>query len=263
MNAPKFPFRQVTALVLLMALTVVCAMAGQWQLRRGAEREALSAAMQAGSQAPPITLDATTQDGPDWHAARVRGHWLGNFTVLLDNRNLKGQPGLWVATPLRLQDDPRLAILILRGWIPRPLPTEALPDLTPPAGLVEVHGTLLHRVPRLFDLGALTGREADPPRFAMDGAPPRVQNLALSDLAQASGLTLLPVILEQAPVENSNLRQEWPGPSLDASQNYGYALQWFSFAAIALSAALILAWRTWIRPRRRDPDSVHKDHSAS
>src|SRR5690606_4296645 len=122
MNAPKFPFRQVTALVLLMALTVVCAMAGQWQLRRGAEREALSAAMQAGSQAPPITLDATTQDGPDWHAARVRGHWLGNFTVLLDNRNLKGQPGLWVATPLRLQDDPRLAILILRGWIPRPLP---------------------------------------------------------------------------------------------------------------------------------------------
>lgn len=255
--------RQVTALVLLVALTVVCAMAGQWQLRRGAEREALSAAMQAGRHAAPITLDAMTQDGPDWHAARVRGTWLGSFTVLLDNRNLKGQPGLWVATPLQLQDKPDLAVLVLRGWIPRPLPTEALPDLAPPAGTVEVHGTLLHHVPRLFDLGSLTGRHEDPPRFTTDADPPRVQNLALSDLARASGLTLLPVVLEQAPVEDSNLRQEWPGPSLDANQNYGYALQWFSFATIALVAALVLTWRTWIRPRRRDPHSSQKDHSAS
>ncbi|MER1966753.1 SURF1 family protein [Castellaniella sp. GW247-6E4] len=258
----RFPIRQVTALALLAALAVVCLMAGQWQLRRGAEREALNAAMQAGRATTPIVLSADMQDGPDWHSARVRGSWLHSFTVLLDNRNLKGQPGLWVATPLRLRDDPGRAVLVLRGWIPRPLPSDPLPDLAPPRGEVEVHGTLLHRVPRLFDLGSLTGRAEAPPTFpATGGGPPRVQNLALSDLAGATGLALLPVVLEQAPVEGSTLRQEWPGPSLDADQNYGYALQWFSFAAIALVAALVLAWRTWVRPRR--PHSDHEDHTTS
>jgi len=263
MNAPQFPYRQAIALALLAALTIACTMAGQWQLRRGAEREALEAAMQAGRAAAPITLDASTQDGPDWHPARVHGTWLQNFTVLLDNRNLKGQPGLWVATPLRLRDDPDRAVLVLRGWTPRPLPSEPLPDLAPPRGTVEVSGTLLHRVPRLFDLGSLTGREEPPPSFpAAGGEPPRVQNLALSDLARASGLTLLPVILEQTPVKDSALVQEWPGPSLDAGQNYGYALQWFSFAAIALIAALVLVWRTWIRPRPPRPHPAHEDHTA-
>ncbi len=265
MSSPKrFPLRRATALALLAAVAIACLMAGQWQLRRGAEREALAAEMRAGRDAAPITLDAGTRDGPDWHPASVRGVWLQEFTVLLDNRNLKGRPGLWVATPLRLEDDPRQAVLVLRGWMPRPLPTDPPADLRPPEGVAEVRGTLLHRVPRLFDLGSLTGRAEAPPAFpGPGGEPPRVQNLALSDLARATGLELLPVVLEQAPVDGSALRQEWPGPSLDAGQNYGYALQWFGFAAIALVAAIALAWRTWVRPRRPGPDSEHEDHDAS
>uniref|UniRef100_UPI00333FB6BD SURF1 family protein n=1 Tax=Castellaniella defragrans TaxID=75697 RepID=UPI00333FB6BD len=262
MNASKFSLRQVTALVLLAAVAITCVLAGQWQLRRGAAREALSAAIQAGRAAPPITLDAVTQDGPDWHPARVQGIWLPTFTVLLDNRNLKGKPGLWVATPLRLRDDPDRAVLVLRGWLPRPLMPDPLPDLEPPAGTVEVSGTLLHRVPRLFDLGEITGRAEASIVLPATGEPPRVQNLALSDLARATGLTLLPVVLEQAPVKDTILRQEWPGPSLDAGQNYGYALQWFGFAAIALIAALALVWRAWIRPRRPGHHSVHENHHA-
>ncbi|HUH39764.1 MAG TPA: SURF1 family protein [Castellaniella sp.] len=257
----RIPARQITALVLLVAVAIVCVMAGQWQLRRGAAREALSAAMLAGSQAAPIVLDTHTREGPDWHTARVHGTWLPRFTVLLDNRNLKGQPGLWVATPLQLQGQPGLAILILRGWLPRPGSASKVPDLTPPQGPVEIHGQILHHVPRLFDLGSITGDAPPPIHFTnQDADPPRVQNLALSDLAQATGLTLLPVILEQAPVADSGLRQEWPGPSLDASQNYGYALQWFSFSIIAVLAALALVWRTWIRPKA--PTTAHEDRST-
>ncbi|HET8702452.1 SURF1 family protein [Castellaniella sp.] len=249
---PATRTKAVLAMVLLVLLGAVCIGAGQWQLRRAHEREALLAAIEAGRRAPAQTLDAQHRDGPDWHPASARGHWLNPFTVLLDNRNLKGLPGLWVATPLELQDSPGTAVLVLRGWVARPLPPAALPDLSAAPGTVLVRGTLLHRVPRLFDLGSLTGRaggEVLPRPFpAADGVPPRVQNLPLDALAAATGLDLLPVVLQQAPTQDANLIQDWPGPSTNAGQNYNYALQWFSFAAIALIAAGFTAWRTLRRP---------------
>ena len=243
--------KAVLALVLLALLGAACVGAGQWQLRRAHERETLLAAIEAGRRAPARVLDAQHRDGPDWHPASARGHWLNPFTVLLDNRNLKGLPGLWVATPLELQDSPGTAVLVLRGWVARPLPPAALPDLGAAPGTVQVQGTLLHRVPRLFDLGSLTGRPdtALPDPFpAADGRLPRVQNLPLDTLAAPTGLDLLPVVLQQAPAHDADLVQDWPGPSTNAGQNYNYALQWFSFAAIALIAAGITAWRILRRP---------------
>ncbi|MHA3904411.1 SURF1 family protein [Castellaniella sp. WN] len=253
---PATRTKAVLALVLLVLLGTACIGAGQWQLRRAHEREALLAAIEAGQRAPTRMLDARHRDGPDWHPASVRGHWLNPFTVLLDNRNLKGRPGLWVATPLELRDSPGTAVLVLRGWTARPLPPASLPDLEAPPGTVLVQGTLLHRVPRLFDLGSLTGRaDTNLPRPfpAADGIPPRVQNLPLDALAAATGLDLLPVVLRQAPTQDAGLIQDWPGPSTSAGQNYNYALQWFSFAAIALIAAGIMAWRAL----RRSSPSPH------
>lgn len=251
MAVPQRPIRQFATLIVLGAAVIICASAGNWQLRRAAQRIAFTQAIEAGRQAPAVRLDARTQDGIDWHTAQVTGTWLPRLTVLLDNRNLKGQPGLWVATPLQLHDDPTRAVLVLRGWIARPGAQAALPDLSTPAGLVTVQGTLLHHVPRIFDLGSITGSRAGmlPTQLpTSDGVPPRVQNLSLDDLARASGQSLLPIIIEHSPIPGSSLIQEWPGPSLNADQNYGYALQWFSFAAIALIAALVIVWRTWLSP---------------
>ncbi|NLC35774.1 MAG: hypothetical protein GX772_04920, partial [Alcaligenaceae bacterium] len=85
-------------------------------------------------------------------------------------------------------------------------------------------------------------------------------------------LNLLPIVLAQtsaslalSPPESgatplagtqgqgawAELRREWPGPSLDSDQNRGYALQWFSFSAIALIAILFVA-RNMLRRARQD-----------
>ena len=53
------------------------------------------------------------------------------------------------------------------------------------------------------------------------------------------------------PAAAQKLRYEWPGPSLDSDQNRGYALQWFSFSAIAVIAALFLMYRM-LRPGARN-----------
>lgn len=242
--------KNLAAIVLLVALAAVCLAAARWQLNRASQREAIAAAIEAGRTAPPLTLDATHREGADWHPAQASGHWLNEFTVLLDNRNLNGAPGLWVATPLALATSPQTALLVLRGWVARPLPPAQLPDLRGPEGTLDIRGTILSRVPRLFDLGSLTGHlDTALPSTWPAAAIPRVQNLALADLQRATGLNLLPVILEQSQGADTPLVQEWPGPSINASQNYNYAAQWFAFATIALVAAGVVGWR-WRHPRR-------------
>ncbi|CAM5187043.1 SURF1-like protein OS=Castellaniella defragrans OX=75697 GN=HNR28_000197 PE=3 SV=1 [Castellaniella defragrans] len=255
--------KALVGIVLLIVLGAICIQAGRWQLRRAGEREALSAAMAAGRVAPRMILGAEHRQGPDWHPAAASGHWLNQFTVLLDNRNLQGEPGFWVATPLALTALPHTALLVLRGWVARPVRPAHLPDLQGADGTLTVQGTMLAHVPRIFDLGSITGTydTALPSTWpAPDGRIPRVQNLALPDLQRATGLTLLPVVLEQDPTHDAGLTQEWPGPSLNANQNYNYAGQWFSFATIALVAAGFLAWRAW-RPRRSSTPSTDSSHS--
>lgn len=247
--------RKLLALVLLTATAVLCISLGRWQLHRAAEREGIAQAIEAGRAAAPLTLqhDTPAAQLQEWRPASAHGVWLENFSVLLDNRNLDGRPGLWLATPLRLSDTPDTALLVLRGWLPRPIgaPPAALP---PPAqGEQQLSGQLRAHVPQLFELWQRNGQDSSAlPSSWQAGQPPLVQNLDLKRYAQATGLKLLPVVLEQtggAPPDDS-LRRDWAVPSLDADKNRGYALQWFGFAAIAGGAALLLLWRA-LRPRKR------------
>ncbi len=254
--------RTLVSLILLAIVAAVCTALGNWQLRRGAQRDAIMQAIEAGRKAAPLQLGTRTpaSDLVQWRSAAAQGVWLHDFTVLLDNRNFKGQPGYWVATPLLIDSASRTAVLVLRGWLPRPiLPGTSLPPLPRPEGEQHVRGQLVSHVPRMFELWSFNGTNASalPGKLpGPDGAPPKVQNLALQDLSRITGLKLLPAVLEQPAgsgqaTAGAPFVQEWPLPSTDSAQNRGYALQWFSFAGIAGIAWLVVAWRA-LR-RRRQP----------
>jgi len=178
---------------------------------------------------------------------RARGRWRNDLTVLIENRNLHGRPGFWVATPLQQEDG--AAVLVLRGWLARSLNAE--PDIPAGApGEQHVTGELASHVPRLYELpnlrlapDATSSLPRDWPAATTDPATnpaiPRVQNLPLATLANATGLRLIPAVLMQtAPTGDGDdtLIRDWPEPSTDADKNIGYALQWFAFAAIAATA---------------------------
>lgn len=280
MTRAPFPFRSVAALILLAIVTVVCVSLGRWQLGRAEEREAIHANILSGREraAVNITADTNPDDLLNWRQAHASGHWMNRYTVLIANRNLNGRPGYWVATPLALTGQNSVnapepnhqtpsfpatghkAILVLRGWIPRPLgPDATLPPFDGPQTQVRVEGELREHVPRLFDLGALSGTAAqglpDNPSKAVK--PLEVQNLDLENFTAVTGIKLLPAVLQQTSAATLNdgtpLVQSWPTPSLDSDKNRGYALQWFAFAAIAAGAWLVIAWRTW---RRRPQHST-------
>lgn len=271
------------ALLLLGVVAVVCASLGMWQLDRAAERDALHDAIERGRLQALINLSGSTRpaDLIPWRTAITQGYWSNAHTVLLENRNLDGRPGYWVATPLLLATPSASgsglansgpAVLVLRGWLERDMQAGSVPPaILQEDGLVQVQGELHTHVPRIFELWDWAGGRAThlPEALPLEsGALPQVQNLDLADYSQATGLHLLPIVLAQTqgstviasagqsagistlagtPGGALPLRHEWPGPSLDSDQNRGYALQWFSFSIIAVLAALYIAHRLLMR----------------
>ncbi|AOB29453.1 hypothetical protein AKI39_00385 [Bordetella sp. H567] len=240
--------RTLTALVLLGIMVVLLASLGRWQLRRADERRAVLAAIESGRRQPPLLLTAATpsDDLRPWRPVSVQGRWRADMTVRLDNRNQNGRPGYWIATPLMLEEGSNTAVLVLRGWLPRTLPGEP-PEAAPalPDGVRTVSGELVRRVPRLFELWNPGGASDDvlPTAWPSRDGPPTVQNLDLDAYARATGLHLLPAVMEQHAPSGDGLVREWPQPSVDYNQNLGYAMQWFAFAGIAGIAFVVVAVR--------------------
>ncbi|ARP84903.1 SURF1 family protein [Bordetella genomosp. 9] len=245
--------RTLAALVLLGLMFALFVSLGRWQLRRADERRALLAAIENGRREPPLALSAATppDDLRPWRPVSVHGRWREDMTVLLDNRNQNGRPGYWVATPLILEGGEGVAVLVLRGWMPRAMqgvPAAAIPRA--PDG-EPIAGELVQRVPRLFELWNPGGAPADglPAAWPLPGGPPTVQNLDLDAYAKATALRLLPAVVEQHAPTGDGLVREWPQPSVDYHQNAGYAMQWFGFACIAGIAFIVVAVRA-ARTRR-------------
>ena len=248
------------ALILLGIVAVVCIMLGRWQLERAEQRREVAATLEAGRRAPPIGLVPEIVDSElrAWRLAQAEGQWRSEWSVLLDNRNLEGRPGLWLATPLML--DKNTAVLVLRGWFERPIANRPVSNIPTTNLPVKIEGELAVRVPRLFELwtseanavvnlphgwtGALQpfSNEIDPKLL------PRLQNLDLAAYAQITGIKFLPTVLMQtAGGESDGLKRVWPEPSVDADKNVGYSIQWFGFAGIVLIAFLVVVWRRFGR----------------
>ena len=265
MAVPHSKLLNLIATVLMAVTAITCISLGRWQLSRAQERRDTAALIEKGRLGEPVDLNAKplTEQLQPWRPAQVEGTWQPQFNLLLDNRNLDGKPGLWLATPLLLSDGS--AVLILRGWFARPIGAQTAPVIPTSAGLQKVKGELSLRVPRLFELWGAREQSSDshlpadwPARHVENQSLafnqdlnnlPRLQNIDLEDLSKRSGLKFLPVVLMQKGENNDGLKRIWPEPSVDSDKNMGYAMQWFGFAAIAVIAWLGFAWRLWRRKK--------------
>ena len=80
---------------------------GMWQLGRGAEKMALQAAKTEKSNQTLLddrslseSMDPVAQQGMMYRRIALKGQWLQDKTVYLDNRQMNGRPGFYVFTPL-------------------------------------------------------------------------------------------------------------------------------------------------------------------
>jgi surfeit locus 1 family protein len=229
------------ALLATLAGVLATGSLGVWQLGRASEKLAMQAALDARALLPPIEAPALASS-PDeagaqhYRQVRLRGHWLAQRTVFLDNRALGGRAGFVVVTPLQF-DDSRDAVLVQRGWTPRDASNRSmLPRLPLPTGSVDIEGWVAPPPARLYEFSSAAGGAIR-------------QNLDIAEFAHETGLSLRPLSVQQgdspATVGDGLLRQ-WPRPAVDVHKNYGYAVQWFALAALM---AGLYVWFQLVRPR--------------
>lgn len=220
MTDRRFRFRPLLALA-TVAFCAAAVAAGLWQTRRAEEKAAIQARLDRLAVDPPLTLPATRVDAVDYAQRRViaQGEFDDARTILLDNKVLRGRAGYHVVSPLRLSGGDRY-VLVDRGWVAAGRTRDELPRVPTPAGAQRVEGTAIAPGP-VYELAA-------------EQAPGRVwQNLELDRYAKWSGLALQPVVILQTSPADDGLAREWARPDVGVEKHRIYALQWYSFAALA------------------------------
>ena len=234
--------RPILVLLATLVAVAVTSRLGLWQLDRAAQKEAIQAAQEARARLPVIdgaSLARSVVQAAEQHhrPVQLKGRWLADRTVFLDNRQVKGRPGFFVVTPLLLGSGD--AVLVQRGWAPRDMLDRArLPNVASASGEVEVLGSIAPPPARLYE-------------FSPEVRGPIRQNLDLAEYAIETGLSLRPLSVLQrdsADTSSDGLLRQWPRPAVDVHKNYGYAFQWFALAALMTG---LYVWFQLIRPRLR------------
>ena len=227
-------------LVATVAFAALCMRLGMWQLDRAHAKLDLQARIEARRTTPPLdgsALAATASEAPAQYDRPVRlvGRWQPGATVFLDNRQMHGIPGFFVVTPLMLAGRD-VAVAVQRGWVPRnPQDRSALTVVPTPSGDVVVEGYVGPPPSRLY-------------AFGPDASGPIRQNLDLAAYAAEARVPLLPLSVRQrdsAATHGDGLVRDWPAPAVDVGMHYGYAAQWFAFAALSVG---LYVWFRIVRP---------------
>lgn len=224
----RFKLIPFVATVLVVALGIQL---GNWQTRRAEQKIALQDKLAQGAQAAPLVLDGAplAADAVAYRRVTVRGAFVRNWPVYLDNRPYQGRAGFYLLMPFKISGS-NMHVLVARGWLPRdPAVRDRLPAYATPDGEVTLQGVARLNAGHVMQLGS---------------APPLtpnaiVQNADPLQLAKDSGLTMQPFVVEQgAPAQpagdDARMVRDWPAPALGVEKHQGYAFQWYALAAMAV-----------------------------
>ena len=201
--------RDVTLGVAAILVATACVLLGRWQLNRLAQRRARNAVLAARLALPSLQA---RRDIPADSARQRRVVAQGVYDFSAERtwpgRSFQGTPGVALVTPLRLADGS--VVLVDRGWVP-----------SPDAFHVD------HALYREPDTATVTGIAVIPPR-------------GRGDVDVAGFLPFVIQLETPEPPPKRGLPRRWPPPAFDDGPHLSYAIQWFSFALIALVGTAVL-----------------------
>ncbi len=227
--------RRIAIAVVAAGVAAACVALGAWQLRRLDERRTLNGRI-LRQRASTVERIGSASSAPAVPYRRVAadGRYDPEHEVIVFGRTLDGEPGHEVVTPLVLGDG--TAVLVARGWVPFEMQTVPVPVAAPVTEEVEVRGSL---VPDEGDGSTVP---------SADGV---VRALDVEGIASTLPYPVFPLAIQlarQVPPQRGSLPVPIPLPELSEGPHLSYAIQWFSFAGIALVGGAIL-----IRRDRRPP----------
>ena len=187
---------------------------GFWQLDRLSQRRASNVTL-AAKLAERVTVAGTPDDANE---------------IVITGRSHNGSPGVYIVTPIRRPGSDS-AVLVNRGWV-----------YAPDAMTVDLSRWRETRT-------RFTGyRQEMPSRATL----PPIKGRSLRELTSQAAQQLVPYPVTGLIVAQDSASERTPArlplPALDDGPHLSYAIQWFSFATIALVGAGVVVSRA----RRRD-----------
>jgi len=213
-----------------------------WQYQRAQEKLLLQAEYEQLQQLPPVWL-VVEPDGQElsrFLKVKVRGQFLPESDIYLDNVIVNGKAGYHVVTPLRINDSERL-VMINRGWVPGGIRRDVLPQFDTPQTEIEISGRI--DLPRSRPIGLsddvmpdIEGNNVwlylDIPYFMKKtGEQDVMDNVVLLDVDSNYGFS-----------------RDWPDYDAKVGMHIGYTIHWAAFALASLGVYL------WFGLRRKDED---------
>ena len=227
---------KLIAVALLVAVT--CIGLGIWQIARLHQKQQFNAAVRAGLAERPAPVGSVLSEGVDPDTVRYRrvettGTYDTDHGFVLYGRTQDSRAGNHLLTPLMLSDG--RAILVDRGWVPLDVDEPEAPAAAPPSGSVDVEGVLF-------------SSEGDPPGSV--GTARQVETtLSKLDLGTIQAQLPYPIapsyllLQRQSPAQPGRLPEPSPLPELSEGPHLSYAIQWFTFATIAIVGCIVLVLR--------------------
>lgn len=230
----KFRFRWVPFIAAFLVVAIGVAL-GQWQTRRALDKETIEARFSARESEPPfhLTGEPRALDDLEYRRVTVRGQFVRDWAVYLDNRPYSGAAGFHVLMPLKIVGSD-MYVLIKRGWARRDVSDRTkLPPIATPDGQVEVEGVVRRDAGRVLQLG-------DPEPLRSNAI---VQNVDIAAFRRVSNWQMQPFVIEQTNDLKDGLVRDWPRPSTGVAKHRGYAFQWYALAATALIFFVVTGFR--------------------
>jgi surfeit locus 1 family protein len=224
---------------------------GNWQLSRADQKQAILDQVQQRSAIAPVSLASILPElglpqlSPTGFAQLTfkqvfaDGQYAAEQSVFIDNKVVASKVGYNLLTPFKIADSDWW-ILVDRGWLSVGESRAELPQFSTQSATVRLHGRL-------------NKPAAQPPlwsdRYTVSQGDVW-QYLPISDYAQQMKLNLLPLVLELAPTQSSeidqNLLRQWSAiDDLWVAKHQGYAFQWFAMAFAFFIACSVLAYRSF------------------
>lgn len=241
MAALKLDFEwRITLATVLLVPTLVAL--GFWQLERAEEKADLEARWSARQSEAPLPLANLTDDDPAQLAYRrvsLQGEFLAGHYLLLDNRMQQGRFGNEVVGLLALADSDQV-VLVNRGWVPSDPARLVLPEVPEPQGPVSLTGHIYVSPGKPY---LLAEQQLAPPW------PLRIQALDNELLAPLVG-TVTDAALYPHPVRIDSGQPEalavaWQLVNASPEKHQGYAVQWFTMAAVLAIFFLLRSSNLW------------------
>lgn len=227
--------RWATATTVVVALSLVFMALGRWQLQRHGERQIENTVNSQRLDAEPVPLEEMLAAAGDdlesleFRRVTVSGTFVPADEVLVRSQVANERPGFHVVTPLITSTG---TLLVNRGWVPLAVEHPPVTAVPPDAGEVTTEGVVRLSQVRP-SIGPVEG----------EGELQVVARIDLDRLSEQFA-DLLPIWVQQTDPPDDELPIRVPLPDTDdPGPHLPYAVQWFSFAAIAIGGYGLLVRR--------------------